>query len=383
MIVWLSVESDLMKGASMFKYDLLVVGSGLFGAVVTREALDRGRKVLVLEKRDHIGGNCYTQNWSGIEVHKYGAHIFRTGDSAIWEYMERFCEFNHFINSPIANYHGELYNLPFNMNTFNKLWGVVTPDEAKDRIEAQRIPCDSPSNLEEHILSLAGSDIYAKLVKGYTEKQWGKDCCELPPSIMRRIPMRFTFDNNYFNDPLQGIPKKGYTDVIQKMLDGAEIILNTNYLHNRGHYDSLAEKVVYTGPIDEFYGYCYGPLEYRSLRFEHEELPIENYQGVAVMNYTDRETPYTRVIEHKHFDFGTQPTTVISREYPSQWRPGDDPYYPMEDAANRARYAEYADHAAHESKVHFGGRLGEYKYYDMQDTIKSALSKCESWLAIA
>ena len=359
--------------------DILVVGAGLFGAVVAREALDRGKSVLVLEKRDHIGGNCYTKNVDGINVHVYGAHIFRTADKSIWRYMERFCEFNNFVNSPIANYHGELYNMPFNMNTFHALWGVATPDEAHATISEQRVPCENPANLEEHILSLAGRDIYEKLVKGYTEKQWGKPCTELPPSIMRRIPLRFIYDNNYFNDPYQGIPKGGYTRVIEKMFEGAEVRTGVDYLLDRDVFDGMADMVVYTGAIDSFFDYCYGELEYRSLRFEHEKLDCENYQGVAVMNFTDAETPYTRIIEHKHFEFGQQPTTVISREYPQAWHKGIDPYYPMEDEGNRSRYQRYAELASSQDKVKFGGRLGEYRYYDMQDTVKSALAKCAEW----
>ena len=367
----------------MSHFDLLVVGSGLFGAVVAHEALDDGKSVLVLERRDHIGGNCFTRTVDGINVHEYGAHIFRTSDRAVWDYMNRFCEFNNFVNSPVANYHGELYNLPFNMNTFSEMWGVVTPAEAKAAIEAQRIPCEAPANLEEHVLSLAGRDIYEKLVKGYTEKQWGHPCTELPPSIMRRIPLRFTYDNNYFNDRWQGIPIGGYTPIFEQLLDGAEVRLSTDYLANREAFDALADIVVYTGAIDAFYGFCFGPLEYRGLRFEHEQLDIDNYQGVAVMNFTDAETPYTRIIEHKHFEFGTQPTTVITHEYPTTWEPGQDPYYPMEDEANRARYEQYRERAEHEDKVRFGGRLGEYRYYDMQDTVKSALAKYEAWFGRA
>lgn len=363
------------------KHDVLIVGSGLFGAVVAREALDRGKSVLVLEKRDHIGGNCYTKEIDGINVHWYGAHIFRTADKFIWQYMERFCEFNNFINSPVANFHGELYNMPFNMNTFSKMWpGVITPAQAKEKIQQQCAPCDNPRNLEEHILSLAGRDIYEKLVKGYTEKQWGKKCTELPPSIMRRIPLRFIYDNNYFNDPYQGIPKGGYTRIIEKMLDGADVRTGIDYLADRQQYDEMAGLVVYTGAIDAFYDFRFGSLEYRSLKFEHEKLECGNYQGVAVMNFTDAETPYTRIIEHKHFEFGTQPTTVISHEYPQEWKPGMEPYYPMEDEANRKRYGQYAELAASQGKVKFGGRLGEYRYYDMQDTIKSALAKCKEWL---
>lgn len=364
----------------MAHYDLLIVGSGLFGAVVAHEATARGKSVLVLEKRDHIGGNCYTKDVDGINVHVFGAHIFRTSDKDVWRYMERFCEFNNFVNSPIANYKGELYNMPFNMNTFHALWGVVTPAEARAAIEAQRVPCEAPENLEQHILSLAGRDIYEKLVKGYTEKQWGKPCTELPPSIMRRIPLRFVYDNNYFNDPYQGIPKGGYTRVIERMLEGAEVRTGVDYLEGKDAFDEMADLVVYTGTVDSYFDYRFGPLEYRSLRFEHERLDEENHQGVAVVNYTDRETPYTRIIEHKHFEFGTQPTTVISREYPQDWRPGIEPYYPMEDEGNRAKYERYRELAEGEQKVRFGGRLGEYRYYDMQDTVKSALAKAADWL---
>lgn len=371
----------LIARESVEKYDLLVVGSGLFGSIVAHEATMQGKSVLVLEKRSHIGGNCYTKDVDGINVHVYGAHIFRTSDRGVWRYMERFCEFNNFVNSPIANFKGELYNMPFNMNTFHALWGVVTPAEARAAIEAQRIPCEDPQNLEEHILSLAGRDIYEKLVKGYTEKQWGKPCTELPPSIMRRIPLRFVYDNNYFNDPYQGIPKGGYTRIIEQMLEGAEVRTNVDYLEGKDAFDAMADLVVYTGTIDSYFDYRFGPLEYRSLRFEHEHLDEENRQGVAVVNYTDRETPYTRIIEHKHFEFGAQPTTVISREYPQDWHPGIEPYYPMEDEENRAKYEQYRKLAEGEEKVRFGGRLGEYRYYDMQDTVKSALAKAENWLA--
>ncbi|QKF06683.1 UDP-galactopyranose mutase [Berryella wangjianweii] len=360
-------------------YDLLVVGSGLFGSVVAFEARRRGKRVLVVDKRDHLGGNCFTQRIEGIDVHRYGAHIFRTSDRAIWDYLRQFCEFNHFVNSPVANYKGELYNMPFNMNTFNQLWGVVTPAEARARIEAQRVPCASPRNLEEHVLSLVGRDVYEKLVRGYTEKQWGRPCTELPPSVMRRIPLRFTYDNNYFNDPYQGIPMEGYAVVMQRMLEGCELRLSTDYLAHRSELDALADAVVYTGAIDGFYGYDLGPLEYRSLRFEHETLDVDNYQGVAVMNFNDADTPYTRIIEHKHFAFGTQPVTVVSREYPAGWQPGDDPYYPINDRRNAALYARYRERADAQSRVRFGGRLGEYRYYDMQDTVKSALAKYEEW----
>lgn len=364
----------------MAKYDVLVVGSGLFGSVIAHEALCLGKKVLVLEKRNHIGGNCYTKRVEGINVHCYGAHIFRTSDKQIWHYMEQFCEFNNFINSPIANYKGELLNLPFNMNTFSKMWpGVITPQQAISKIEQQRIDCHSPNNLEEHVLSLVGTDIFEKLVKGYTEKQWGKECKDLPASLMRRIPLRFTYDNNYFNDRYQGIPIGGYAQIFEKMLEGAEIKLDTDYLTDKKYYNGLADLVVFTGPIDEYYEYLYGALEYRSLRFEHELLECPNYQGVAVMNYTDADTPYTRIIEHKHFEFGEQPVTVITKEYPQSWEIGMEAYYPMEDADNIAAYAKYEDLAKTESKVKFGGRLGEYRYYDMQDTIKSALSCCSKW----
>lgn len=360
-------------------YDLLIVGAGLFGSVIAHEAIKRNLSVLIVEKRNHIGGNCYTKPIEDINVHLYGAHIFRTSDRSIWNYMEQFCEFNSFVNSPIANYHGKLFNLPFNMNTFYQLWGVTTPQEAKKVINNQCTPCDNPKNLEEHILSLAGSDIYEKLVKGYTEKQWGKSCLELPPSIMRRIPLRFTFDNNYFNDPYQGIPKGGYTAVFEKLLQGAEIILNTDYLEHRDDLDSITDKIIYTGPVDAFYDFVYGPLEYRGLEFEHELLEIDNYQGVAVVNYTDAETPFTRIIEHKHFEFGTQKHTVVTREYPATWEPGSDPYYPMEDQKNRDRFEQYLKLTNQEQKIHFGGRLGEYRYYDMQDTIKSALNSFKKW----
>lgn len=364
----------------MSQYDLIVVGSGLFGAVIAREALDSGKKVLVLERRNHIGGNCYTEKMEDINVHLYGAHIFRTSDRYIWEYLSRFCEFNNFINSPVANYHGELFNMPFNMNTFHALWGVVTPDEARAKISEQCVPCTDPQNLEQHILSLVGKDIFEKLVKGYTEKQWGKSCSELPASIMRRIPLRFTYDNNYFNDRYQGIPEGGYTPVMAKLLEGADVSLGVDYLKHREKYDSLADLVVFTGPIDEFYGFRFGPLEYRSLRFEHEILDEGNHQGVAVVNYTDAETPFTRIIEHKHFEFGQQPKTVISREYPQTWEFGMEPYYPCEDEANKKRYEQYAQLSLGEGKVRFGGRLGEYRYYDMQDTVRSALKKAKIWL---
>lgn len=369
----------LWRGVGMGQYDVLVVGSGLFGSVIAHEATRKGKSVLVVERRGHIAGNCYTKNINGINVHVYGAHIFRTNDELIWDYMRQFCKFNNFVNSPVANYKGELYNMPFNMNTFYALWGTKTPSEVKVKIDSQRVPCDDPQNLEQHILNLVGPDIYHKLVKGYTEKQWGRPCTELPPSIMRRIPLRFIFDNNYFNDFYQGIPMGGYTAVIEKMLEGAEVRLRIDYLDHKAELDAMADTIVYTGPIDAYYGYQFGPLEYRSLRFEHEVLETDNYQGVAVMNFTDFETPYTRIIEHKHFEFTQSDHTVISREFPCTWTREIEPYYPMEDAENVSRYKRYADLAEHESKVKFGGRLGEYKYYDMQDTVRSALSKAKEW----
>ena len=355
-------------------FDYLIVGAGLFGSVFANEAKKKGKRCLILEKRDHIGGNCYTENWGGINVHKYGAHIFRTSDKRIWEYMLQFAEFNHFINSPIANFHGKIYNMPFNMNTFSKMWDIRTPDEAKAIIKNQREEITGiPKNLEEQAISLVGRDIYEKLVKGYTEKQWGRPCKELPTSIIRRLPVRFTYDNNYFNDPYQGIPIGGYTSIIEKMLSGCEIRTGVDYTTVRNEYNGIAKKILYTGTIDGYFDFCFGPLEYRSLKFEHEDLPTDNYQGVAVVNYTDRETPYTRIIEHKHFEFGTEPHTVISREYPLEWKLGMEPYYPINDEKNQKRYGEYAALAGKETNVLFGGRLGEYRYYDMQDTINSAL----------
>ena len=359
-------------------YDYLVVGAGLYGAVFVREAIKAGKKVLVIDKREHIGGNIYTEEVEGIQVHRYGAHIFHTSNKKVWEYIQQFAEFNNYVNSPIANYKGEIYNMPFNMNTFSKMWNIVTPEEALAKIEEQRAEIKGePQNLEEQAISLVGRDIYEKLVKGYTEKQWGRDCKELPASIIRRLPVRFTYNNNYFNDRYQGIPESGYTAVIERMLEGADVMLQEDYLKNKQEWDKKAKKIIYTGPVDAYFDYTYGPLEYRSVRFETEILDKENYQGNAVVNYTDRETPYTRVIEHKHFDFGTQKKTVISREYSSEWKLGDEPYYPVNDEKNTKLYAKYKELADQESNVVFGGRLGEYKYYDMDKVIAVALDMAE------
>lgn len=364
------------------KYDYLVVGAGLYGAVFAYEAKKKGKTCLVIDKRDHIAGNIYCENVSGINVHKYGAHIFHTSDKRIWEYVNQFAEFNNYINSPVARYKNELYNLPFNMNTFSKMWNIATPQEAKDIIASQiaDLNITEPKNLEEQALSLVGKDVYEKLIKGYTEKQWGRDCKDLPSFIIKRLPLRFIYDNNYFNDRYQGIPIGGYTKIVEKMLDGIEVRLNTNYLDNREEFDAMADKIVYTGMIDQFYDYKLGVLEYRSVRFETEELPMENYQGNAVVNYTAREVPYTRIIEHKHFEFGKQPTTIISREYSSEWKKGDEPYYPVNNDKNNALYQQYKELADKEHKVIFGGRLGGYKYYDMDKVIAAALEMCEKEL---
>ena len=362
------------------KYDYLIVGAGLFGATFAQKAREAGKRVLVIDKRSHVGGNIYTEDIEGIQVHKYGAHIFHTNERRVWEYVNRFAEFNRYTNSPMANYHGELYSLPFNMLTFNKMWGVVTPKEAQDKISEQREKSGilTPKNLEEQAISLVGSDIYEKLIKGYTEKQWGRPCRELPAFIIKRLPVRFTYDNNYFNALYQGIPVEGYTAMIEKMLEGIEVRLGVDYLENREMMCAVAEKIVYTGAIDAYYDYCYGALNYRSVRFETEVLDIENFQGNAVINYTDAEIPYTRIIEHKHFVFGMQEKTVISKEYSQEWTPETEPYYPINDEANNALYEKYKALAAKEEKVIFGGRLGQYRYYDMDAVILSALEAAES-----
>lgn len=372
---------------AMKKYDYLVIGSGLYGSIFAHEAKEKGKKVLVIDKRPTIAGNIYTEKQEGINVHKYGAHIFHTNNKKVWSYITQFAEFNRFTNSPVANYKGELYSMPFNMYTFNKMWGVVTPEEAAAKIEDQkREITGEPKNLEEQAISLVGRDIYEKLVKGYTEKQWGRDCKELPAFIIKRLPVRLTFDNNYFNALYQGIPIGGYTKMIEKILDGIEVRLNTDYLENKEELDSLAEKIVYTGPIDAYFGYELGTLEYRSVRFENETLDIPNFQGNAAVNYTDRETPWTRIIEHKWFEFGKDengndiPKTIISREYSSEWKAGDEPYYPVNDEKNSKLYAKYKQLAEKEENVIFGGRLGEYKYYDMDATIASVIEMCEKEL---
>lgn len=357
-------------------YDYLIVGAGLYGAVFAQKAMEAGKTCLVIEKRDHIAGNIYTEAVEGIQVHRYGAHIFHTNNSEVWEYVRRFATFNRYTNSPVANYKGEIYNMPFNMNTFNKMWGVITPAEAQAEIERQRAAhyVAEPKNLEEQAINLVGTDIYEKLVKHYTEKQWGRPCTELPAFIIKRLPVRFIYDNNYFNALYQGIPVGGYTAMVEKMLEGAEVRLGVDYLADKAAWDAVADKVVYTGPIDAYFGYKLGALAYRSVRFETETLDMENYQGNAVVNYTDADTPYTRIIEHKHFEFGTQPKTVISREYSAEWKVGDEPYYPVNDEANGALYQQYKALAEGEEKVLFGGRLGEYKYYDMDKVIEAALA---------
>jgi UDP-galactopyranose mutase len=357
------------------QYDYLIVGAGLYGAVMAHELTKKGKKCLVIDRRDHIAGNIYTENVSGINVHKYGAHIFHTSDKEVWDYVNQFAEFNNYINSPIAVYQDELYNLPFNMNTFSKMWGIRTPAQAREKIAEQvaELNITEPKNLEEQALSLVGTDVYTKLVKGYTEKQWGRDCKELPAFIIKRLPCRFTYDNNYFNDRYQGIPMGGYTAMVEKMLDGVEVRLGTDYFDLIAREPDIADRIIYTGCIDEFFGYRLGPLQYRSVRFETEELPVEDYQGNAVVNYTERSVPYTRIIEHKHFEFGKQPTTVISREYSAEWKPGLEPYYPVNDAQNGALYEAYKKLADEQGNVLFGGRLGQYRYYDMDKVIRAAL----------
>ena len=377
------------------QYDYLCVGAGLYGAVVAHELKKKGKKVLVIDKRDHIAGNVYTEKTDGINVHRYGAHIFHTNNKRVWDYVQQFAEFNRYTNSPVANFKGELYSLPFNMYTFNKMWGVITPDEAKAKIEEQRknalsdlaakqgvsVEDFTPSNLEEQAISLVGTDIYEKLIKGYTEKQWGRECKDLPAFIIKRLPVRLTFDNNYFNAKYQGIPVGGYTEMVAKMLEGIEVRLGVDYLENKKEFDELADKIIYTGPIDAYFDYKLGRLEYRTVRFENEHLSIPNFQGNAVVNYTDSETPYTRIIEHKGFEFGKDsdgndiPSTVISREYSKEWQEGDEPYYPVNDDRNNKLYLAYKELADKESNVIFGGRLGEYKYYDMDAVIEAALSK--------
>ena len=374
----------------MTKYNYLIVGAGLYGAAFAQQAREAGKSVLVIDKRPQIAGNVYTRDVEGIHVHQYGAHIFHTNNKEVWDYVNRFATFNRFTNSPVANYHGELFSLPFNMYTFNKMWGVVTPEEAAAKIEEQKRQAGitNPRNLEEQAISLVGTDIYEKLIKGYTEKQWGRPCTELPAFIIKRLPVRLTFDNNYFNALYQGIPVGGYTRLVANMLEGIEVRLNEDYLENKEKWDALADKVVYTGPIDAYFHYEYGPLEYRSVRFETELLDKPNYQGIAAMNYTDRETPWTRIIEHKWFQFGKDdngndlPKTVISREYSSEWKVGDEPYYPVNDEKNSVLYQKYRQRAADEKKVLFGGRLGEYKYYDMDAVLGVALAESSPNLCV-
>lgn len=362
----------------MKEYDYLLVGSGLFAGVFAYMAKKHGKKCLVLEKRSHIGGNIYCEEIEGIRVHRYGAHIFHTSNKEVWNFVNQFTEFNRYTNSPVANYKGEMYNMPFNMNTFSKMWGISTPDEAKKIIEEQKKVIEGePKNLEEQAISLVGTDIYQRLVKGYTEKQWGRDCTELPGFIIRRLPVRYTYDNNYFNDRYQGIPDEGYNTIIEKLFDGCEIKTGVDYLKQRETYRDVADKIVYTGMIDAYYDYQFGNLEYRSLKFETEYLETDNFQGVAVVNYTDRETPYTRMIEHKHFEFGTQNGTVITREYPEDWKQGMEPYYPVNDEKNQRLYEQYASLSKREPGVIFGGRLAEYKYYDMDKVIESALTRAK------
>ena len=362
------------------KYDYLIVGAGLYGAVFAHEAVSHGKKVLVIDRRPHIAGNIYCEEQDGILIHRYGAHIFHTSDEKVWEYANRFVHFNHYINSPVAFYRGEVYNLPFNMNTFSKMWGIRTPQEAKEIIASQiaDLHITEPSNLEEQALSLVGRDVYEKLVKGYTEKQWGRKCTELPAFIIRRLPLRFTYDNNYFSDPHQGIPVEGYTEFVKRLLSGADLMLNTDYREFLRANPDAASKTVFTGMIDEYYDFCFGHLEYRSLRFEDERPDTDNYQGNAVVNYTEAEVPYTRIIEHKHFVFGKQENTIITREYPSEWKAGAEPYYPINNERNNTLYKKYRDLARREENVLFGGRLGTYRYYDMDKVIAAALKDAEN-----
>ena len=365
------------------EYDYLIVGAGLFGAVFAREMTDAGKRCLVIDRRDHVAGNACTETMEGIAVHRYGAHIFHTNDDTVWSYVNRFARFNRFTNSPIANYKGELYNLPFNMNTFHQMWGVTTPAQARVEIRRQQEASGGePQNLEEQAIRLVGRDIYEKLIKGYTQKQWGRPCTELPSFIIRRLPVRFTYDNNYFNAYHQGIPEDGYTALVERMLEGIPVHLHTDFLPRREELSALAERVLYTGPIDAYFDYRLGALEYRSLRFETELLDTDNYQGNAVVNYTDAETPYTRIIEHKHFVYGTQPKTVITREYSAEWRPGDEPYYPVNDGKNAALYRAYRELAQREHRVIFGGRLGEYRYYDMDQVVRAALDCAREQIAV-
>ncbi|WP_037572103.1 UDP-galactopyranose mutase [Spirochaeta cellobiosiphila] len=363
-------------------YDYLIVGSGLYGSVLAHELTKAGKRCLIIEKRNHIGGNIYTREWEGIHIHQYGAHIFHTDNKLVWDYVNEFVEFNNYVNSPIANYNGELYNLPFNMNTFYQMWGAKTPDEAREIIEKQRKDnfTDEPKNLKEQAINLVGKDIFEKLIEGYTEKQWGRSCSELPAFIIKRLPVRFTFNNNYFNHPYQGIPKKGYTYLIEKLIENIDVKTNTDYLENRDYWNSQASKIIYTGPIDAFFDYKLGTLEYRKVRFDTQYLDIPNFQGNAVVNYTDKSTPYTRIIEHKHFNFGQQPKTVISYEYSEEWSLGDEPYYPINDTKNNELYRQYKALADTLPDVHIGGRLGEYRYYDMDKTVAAALSQVESMI---
>ena len=364
-------------------YDYLIVGAGLYGAVFANEATKKGKSCLVIEKRNHIAGNIYCEEIEGINVHKYGAHIFHTSNKKIWDYINQFAEFNNFINSPVAYYRGELYNLPFNMNTFNKIWGVITPEEAQRMIEKQKAEyhIDEPKNLEEQALNLIGKDVYEKLVKGYTEKQWGRKCTELPAFIIKRLPCRFTYNNNYFNDRFQGIPIGGYTKIVEKMLEDADVLLDTDYFEYVKENPAVAKMTIFTGMIDQFYDYKFGHLQYRSLRFESEIIDKSNYQGNAVVNYTDAEVPYTRIIEHKHFEFGEQPKTVVTKEYPLEWEPGTEPYYPINNEENNSIFMKYKELADQEQNIIFGGRLGNYQYYDMDKVIEKALEDTEQYLS--